>query len=85
MPGKIGAAARKGDYGAVLRETLVKVADSLDSTSDARNISALAIKVADLVDKIEAHGDAPSKPAAEVTPFEVIAGRRGERREAAEG
>lgn len=84
--GTIGQAARDGDYPEVLRRTLVKVADALDGTSDGRNISALAIKIADLVDRIEARdgGSAP-RGDAEVTPFEVIAGKRNGRRKSAEG
>ena len=86
MPGSIGSAAREGDYSEVLKRTLVKVADITDETTDGRNISALAIKIADLIERIEARdGEAPIKKTAEVTPFEVIAGRRGEHREAAEG
>lgn len=88
MPrGPIGRAARSGDYAEVLRQTLVKVADTLDETDSGRDVSALAIKVADLVDRMEARDGAPGKKPAttEVSAFEVIANRRAEPRAAAEG
>lgn len=87
--GPIGQAARDGKYDEVLKQTLVKVADVMDETRDARNSSALAIKIADLIERIEARdGDGSQKerkPGTEVSQFEVLAQRRAERRKAAAG
>lgn len=88
VAGPIGEAARKGDYDEVLKQALVKVADALDATDSGRDVSSLAIKVADLVDRCEQRGDAKPKTRqklAEVTAFETIAGRRPKRKQAAEG
>ena len=86
--GSIGGAARKGDYDEVLRLALVKVCDLLDETDSGRDGSALFIKIIDGVEKIEARkGDSPGMAAndTEVPRFEVIAGKRSERRAAAQG
>ena len=86
--GQIGTAARKGDYDEVLRLALVKVCDLLDATDSGRDGSALFIKIIDGVEKIEARRGAHAEVQdghTEVPRFEVIAGKRSERRAAAQG
>lgn len=64
--GPIEEAARRGDRDAVLKETLYKVAASLDVCASARDIKALSLSVADLADRAlpspEAAGAAGEEP-----------------------
>lgn len=86
--GQIERAARAGDYDEVLRLSLVKVCALLDATKSGRDGSALFIKIADGVERIEARGGKAARPAekeAEVTTFEAISAQRGRRRKAATG
>ncbi|MBR3159504.1 MAG: hypothetical protein IKF14_10440 [Atopobiaceae bacterium] len=87
--GRMTAAVKAGDRRKMLEALLMKVAETLDGTDSGRDVAALSIKFVDILDKMEedepkSAGSDKTKPMAKVTTFEAIAGRRTERRAAAE-
>lgn len=80
-------AAQTRDSETVYETVLDGLAECFDATVSARDKARLGSEIMKAQAKLdELRGTQAKTPRkAEVTPFEVIAGRRGERREAAEG
>lgn len=76
--GPIASAAATGDRLATLRALRDKIADSIDSTTSARDVAALTNRLLDVLDALAALGDT-----ADETPLDVLRRRRAERERSA--
>lgn len=80
------SAVRSRDAAEIYETLLINLAAAFDETDSARDKASLAIRIIEVNDRlIGIRGDEGNQKEAEVTGFEVIAGRRASRGEAAEG
>lgn len=85
---KLVRAARGGDYVETLEALRDKLADSISHSNSGRDVAALSKTLLAVMDRLREQGEeqaGKSRRDAEVTAFEVIAGKRTGRRDAAEG
>lgn len=85
---KLVQAAKSGDYVGTLEALRDELADSISHCGSGRDVAALSKTLLAVMDRLrEQRSDATARGRkdAEVTAFEVIAGKRTGRRKAAEG